>query len=62
MIALSRPGGARVIVNADLIETVEALGETTAVTLTTGNVLAVSDSPDDVVAAVVAYRRRVAGH
>lgn len=46
------------IVNADLIETVERSEDgATVVTLTTGNVLAVTDPPEAIVAAVVEYRR-----
>ena len=58
MIALHRPNGQALIVNADLIETVEADEEgTTAIGLTTGNVLAVLETPEAVRAAVVAFRR-----
>jgi len=61
MISLVRGNGRPVYVNADLIETVErAEGGQTQVTLTTGNVLAVTDSPEAVAAAVVAYRRSIA--
>lgn len=61
MITLLRANGRPVIVNADLIETVErADGGETVVTLTTGNVLAVTDAPDAVAEAVVVYRRRIA--
>lgn len=61
MISLARRNGHAVIVNADLIEIVEASEDgTSVVTLTTGNILEVVQSPDDVAAAVVAYRQRVA--
>jgi uncharacterized protein YlzI (FlbEa/FlbD family) len=60
VIALRRLNGQPVIVNADLIETVEADDEaTTTIALTTGNVLAVLETPADVLAAVVAFRRSV---
>jgi uncharacterized protein YlzI (FlbEa/FlbD family) len=60
MIALHRPGGHLVVVNADLIETVEADEEgATVVTLTTGNLLAVAESPEAVRECVVAYRRSI---
>ena len=60
MISLVRGNGQPVIVNADLIETVErAEGGGTVVTLTTGNVLAVTDAPESVKAAVIAYRRSI---
>ncbi len=58
MISLVRHNGFPVIVNADLIETVERSEDgATVVTLTTGNVLAVTDPPEAIVAAVVEYRR-----
>ncbi len=62
MITLARRNGHPVIVNADLIEIVERSDDgTTVVTLTTGNVLEVMQSPGDVAEAVVAYRHRLAG-
>ncbi|GAC1302658.1 MAG: hypothetical protein NVS2B3_06710 [Vulcanimicrobiaceae bacterium] len=62
MISLVRHNGHPVIVNADLIETVERSEERgTIVTLTTGNVLEVEGEPDAVLAAVVAYRQRING-
>ncbi|MDQ2857594.1 MAG: flagellar FlbD family protein [Candidatus Eremiobacteraeota bacterium] len=61
MISLVRHNGFAVVVNADLIETVErSEGGATVVTLTTGNVLAVTDPPEAIVAAVVTYRRSLA--
>jgi len=61
MIALHRPNGQLVVVNADLFETVETEQEgATVVTLTTGNVLAVTESPDGVREAALAYRRSIA--
>jgi uncharacterized protein YlzI (FlbEa/FlbD family) len=61
VIALSRLTGHPVIVNADLIETVESSGEgETVVTLTTGNVLIVSETPQAVCDAALAYRRSIA--
>lgn len=60
MIALTRPNGHLVIVNSDLIETVESADDgTTVVVLTTGNTLAVNETPDGVQEAVVAFRRRI---
>jgi uncharacterized protein YlzI (FlbEa/FlbD family) len=61
MIALHRPNGHLVVVNADLIEMVESDEEgATVVSLTTGNVLAVSETPDAVRTAVVDFRRSIA--
>lgn len=60
MIALTRPNGHPVVVNSDLIETVESAGDgLTAVLLTTGNTLSVTETPELVLEAVVAYRRRL---
>lgn len=60
MIALQRPNGHPILVNAELIEIVEADEDgTTVVTLTTGNTLVVTQTPDDVRAAVVAFRRSI---
>jgi len=61
VISLVRGNGRPVIVNADLIETVERTNEgATVVNLTTGNVLAVNETPEAVLAAVIAYRRSIA--
>lgn len=61
MIALNRRNGFPIFVNSDLIETVEAAeDESTVVTLTTGNALVVTDSPESVREAVVEFRRRIA--
>jgi len=61
VISLARRNGHPVIVNADLIEIVERSEDgATVVTLTTGNLLEVVQSPEDVASAVVAYRQRIA--
>ena len=60
MIVLHRPSGHIVVVNADIIETVEALPEgACTVTLTSGNVLEVAETPEAVRDAVVAFRRAI---
>lgn len=62
MISLARRNGHPVIVNADLIEVVERDDAgTTIVTLTTGNVIEVTQSPGEVAEAAIAFRRRIAG-
>jgi flagellar protein FlbD len=58
MIPLIRLNGSEVIVNAELIATVEKTPDT-MLTLTTGHHILVKDSVDDVVAKVVAYRHRI---
>jgi len=61
MIALTRPNGHPIVVSADLIETVETAGDgTTVIVLTSGNTLAVRETPSAVSEAVVAFRRRLA--
>jgi uncharacterized protein YlzI (FlbEa/FlbD family) len=61
MIALHRPNGHPIVVNADLIETVESDDEgATVVNLTTGNVLAVTETPELVMQAALAYRLSIA--
>ena len=60
MIALRRQNGQPLFVNADLIETVRQEEDgTTVVSLTTGNVLVVTDAPEAIRDAVVAYRRSI---
>jgi flagellar protein FlbD len=54
-----RDGERPVWVNAELVETVEATPDT-VVTLLTGRKLLVHETPDELVALVVEYRRRVA--
>jgi flagellar protein FlbD len=61
MIALTRPNGHPIIVSSDLIETIESADDgTTVIVLTTGNTLAVNETPAAVGEAVVAFRRRIA--
>jgi len=60
VIELRRPNGFPILVNADLIETVEPSDEgATVVTLTSGNTLVIVDSLDAVREAVIAFRRRI---
>lgn len=58
MIKLSRfrTSGGEFVVNADLIETVEATPDT-VITLTTGHKLIVQESVDQVVRLVVSFKR-----
>ena len=60
MIALTRLNNKPVMVNADLIESVESTPDT-VVTLTSGNKLIVRDSPEEIQAKIVDYQRRVQG-
>jgi flagellar protein FlbD len=58
MIPLVRLDGSDVVVNAELIVTVESTPDT-MLTLTTGHHLLVKDSVDDVVTRVIEYRRKI---
>jgi flagellar protein FlbD len=60
MIGVSRLDGSEIVVNAELIEIVEATPDT-HLTLTDGKRLIVLESPDEIVARVIAYRRTVYG-
>ncbi|KKM12431.1 hypothetical protein SY88_04075 [Clostridiales bacterium PH28_bin88] len=56
MIKLTTLDNRAVVINAELIERVEAVPET-VITLTSGKKLLVKDSVDEVVALVIRYRR-----
>ncbi|MFY9781302.1 MAG: flagellar FlbD family protein, partial [Candidatus Baltobacteraceae bacterium] len=61
VIVLHRPSGHPIVVNADLIETVEVEdGGATVVTLTSGNTIVATESPEAVREAVIEFRRRIA--
>ena len=58
MIALHRLNGQEVVINAELIESVEAHPDT-VILLATGNRLVVKEAVLDVIQRVVEYRKRV---
>jgi len=58
MIKVTLLTGQELVINAELLETVEAAHDTT-VTLTTGRRLVVRESTDEVVARVIAYRQLI---
>ncbi|MDQ7772130.1 MAG: flagellar FlbD family protein [Elusimicrobiales bacterium] len=58
MIRLQKLNGTEVVVNAELIESVEAAPDT-VINLATGNRFLVKDSVDEVVAKVIEYRKKV---
>ncbi len=60
MIALRRLNNQPIMVNADLIESLESTPDT-VVTLTTGNKLVVRDTPEEIQDKIVDYQRRVQG-
>lgn len=58
MIKLHKLNGLDVVINAELIETLEP-GPETMVHLATGNKIAVRENADEIVAKVVEYRKAV---
>lgn len=60
MITLTRPNGQPVMLNCDLIESIEENDET-IITLTTGNAVVVRDRMEQIEAKVVAYKRKIYG-
>jgi flagellar protein FlbD len=58
MIALFRLNNQPIMVNADLIETLESTPDT-VVTLTSGNKLIVRDTPDEIRAKIIEYKRQI---
>ena len=59
MIYVTRLDGSQLVVNADLIETVEHTANT-VITLSDGKKLIVSTPVDDLVASVIGYRQQIA--
>lgn len=57
MIELTKLQNAKIVVNADLIEFVESTPDT-LITTTTGKKLMVRESVDEVVKAIIEYKRR----
>ena len=60
MVRVTRLDGSEIVVNADLIETLEATPDT-VVTLSTGRRLVVREPVEEVIERVTAYRRRLGG-
>jgi flagellar protein FlbD len=60
MIPLRRLNNQAIMVNADLIESLEATPDT-VVTLTSGNKLLVRDSMEEIQAKIVDFKRRIYG-
>lgn len=58
MIPVTRLDGGSLVVNADLILTIESTPDT-ALALTNGDKLFVRESPDEVITRVLAYRQQV---
>jgi flagellar protein FlbD len=60
MIALRRLNNQPIMVNPDLIESLEATPDT-VVTLTSGNKLIVRDGMDEIREKIIAFKRRIYG-
>jgi flagellar protein FlbD len=60
MISLRRLNNQTIMVNADLIESLESTPDT-VVTLTSGNKLLVRDSMEEVQAKIIDFKRRIYG-
>jgi flagellar protein FlbD len=60
MIRLTRLNHAPVVLNSDLIEHLEITPDT-VITLTTGQVLRVLETADEVIARIIDFRRQVRG-
>ncbi len=59
MISLHRLNGQETIVNAELIESLEANGVQTVLTLTTGNKIIVKEAVADVIQKTIDYKKAV---
>lgn len=59
MIEVTKLNDVLFIINADLIETIEATPDT-VITLTNGKKLVIKESVDEVVAKAIAYQQRIA--
>jgi flagellar protein FlbD len=60
VITVTRLDNTNLVVNAELLEFVEATPDT-VLTMTTGRKVIVRESPHDVIQAVIAYKRRIHG-
>ena len=58
MIRLTRLNQAHIVLNSDLIEHIDVTPDT-VITLTTGQILRVRESADEVVGRIVDFRRRI---
>lgn len=58
MIKLTRLGGKPFYLNSDLIESLEAVPDTTLV-LTTGKRVLVTENPDEVIRRIIEFRREI---
>ncbi len=60
MIVLTRVNGQVVMLNCDLIESIEEDGDT-VIALTTGNAVVVTERMEEIEAKIVAFKRKIYG-
>lgn len=60
MIHLTRLKGREIIINVDMIKFIESSPDT-MLTLSTGEKMFVQESPDEIIAQVVAFKREISG-
>ncbi len=58
MISVKKLNGRDVIINCDLIETIEALPDTT-ITMTNGKIFITTDTVDDVIEKIIEYKNKI---
>jgi len=60
MIRLTQINGEEIVVNADLIETIEKAHDT-IITLTTARRIRIQEGVEEIIEKVIAYRKRIIG-
>ncbi len=58
MISIKKLNGNDIVINCDLIETIEALPDTT-ITMTNGKIFITTDSVDDVINRTIEYKNKI---
>lgn len=59
MIKITKMGGEKITINAELIESIQATPDT-IITLTTNKKIIVKDSVDEIVKKVITYKKKIA--
>lgn len=60
MIQVTRLNNTKLVINADLIEIIEALPDTT-ITLTTGKKFVVKESIEEIIKRIISYKKAIYG-
>lgn len=58
MVSVTKLNGKEIILNSDLIETMESLPDTT-ITMTTGKKIIVTESIDEVIERIITYKNKI---